>query len=443
MMFEREHSYMTVLPMEPKEVDDGVLHLTRLREAKDFRVNGLEEKNGGLKLKVTYRKEDYNVSLLPVDFAAPQLYRTEHFFSDREIKAIERAKKGLSVTVEFGADALTSYHLQLKIIHTLLPRTLAVFDDSAEKILSGRWVRLAAESAVVPERRYLYSIQAISDEGGAVWLHSHGLNRCGLSELEILDSHQETYRSHYSIAEAMADRMLELEEPLQEGEPLYLTQLTDELHLVTTYLRWDRAVPLYGETVLGGTADRGEGHDGNTAVIFAYPTQEDFEHGKVAKIGVYDKVLKGRPVYLTDEAETKQRKALAQERLYMIREAYADPENKILLELALPVTRADEEAQDDGKAWDGEETRSEERTTEELWFELIQILPEPEEDGAAFLARLDQQPKFAQGVARDDMGEYRWNQITHWLICTPHHRLTANDAYLWELEQEEKNYEQR
>ena len=122
----------------------------------------------------------------------------------------------------FGEDALDSYHLQLKLIHAVLPDAVAVLDDSSEKILSGHWVALAAVSSVPPAPRYIYTAQAVSGEEEIVWLHTHGLNRCGISELEVLNSTKDTYNSHYNVLETMANRLLELEEPLEPEEPCLL-----------------------------------------------------------------------------------------------------------------------------------------------------------------------------------------------------------------------------
>lgn len=403
----KELSYMLAVPVDPTDVANGVLHLARLKNAKDFTVNGLEEKAGELKLTIGYLGKEYTVRMIPTEFQIPELYRIQHFFPDVDIDALQKAHEGLGVIMEFGDDPLTSYHLQLKIIHAAIPQKLAVFDDSSEKILSGKWVALAAASAVAPAPRYLYTAQAVSDETGTVWLHSHGLNRCGLPELEVLASDKDNYQSHYSILETMANRMMEMDEPLEEGEPLYLARLSQEVHLVTTHINWKHAVEYFDEAMLGGKCDREESHNGNTSVIFAYPNQEAFEEGHLSSVQVYDELLENNPVYLISTKETERMKALAQERLNYVKKAYEDPENKILLKIGLE--------------------------GEHIWFELMQILPEPGDDGEEILAQLTQDPYYIPGMKAGDMGEYRWDQVTDWLIYTPDRRLSADDVYLLEL----------
>ena len=104
----------------------------------------------------------------------------------------------------------------------MLPDALAVIDDSSEKILSGRWVALAAESEVPPAPRYLYTAQAVSGEEDCVWLHTHGLNRCGRPELEVLASTKDNYQEHYNVLETLANRILEDEEVPEFGSPYFL-----------------------------------------------------------------------------------------------------------------------------------------------------------------------------------------------------------------------------
>ena len=134
-------SYMLAVPEDPTDVANGVLHLARLKNAKDFTVNGLEEKAGELQLTIGYLGKEYLVRMIPTEFKIPELYRIQHFFPDEDVEKLKKAHEGLGVILEFGEDPLEAYHLQLKIVHAALPKKLAVFDDSAEKVLSGKWWR--------------------------------------------------------------------------------------------------------------------------------------------------------------------------------------------------------------------------------------------------------------------------------------------------------------
>lgn len=96
------------------------------------------------------------------------------------------------VIMPFGKDHKSSFHFQLKLIDALMPEPVAIIDESAEQIFSGQWAHLAAASNTPPSPQYIYQIHAVTDEKDEVWLHTHGLARCGLPEIEILDAGKKT-----------------------------------------------------------------------------------------------------------------------------------------------------------------------------------------------------------------------------------------------------------
>lgn len=338
------------------------------------------------------------------------------FFPDLDIEAILKASMGLSVVMEFGEDALASYHAQLKVIHTLLPDVLAVLDYSSEKVLSGKWVSLAAVSKVPPAPRYIYTVQAVSSEETCVWLHSHGLNRCGLPEIEVLDSDEENYPNHYQVLETMANRMLEMEEPLELLEPIFLARVTEEIPLVATLVDWEEAISYYPEDMLGGEADREDGHNENTCCLFVYPSYDAMENGKYAPLSVFDELLKDNPMYMISNTETERMKKLARERLPYVLEAAKNPENKIIIKIGLVM---------DEEFWE------ENNRHEHIWFELM------EASNDTVTCRLTQEPYYVKNMHEGSVGTYTFEQITDWMIFTKERRLTADDVYLMgEVEEE-------
>lgn len=408
----KEKSYMLALPGE-QEPEGRMEVLRRLKNAPDFKVvTAVTEDEGSLEITVEYKGNRYRALLYPTGFELPEFYRCQHLFPDVDIEVMERAESGLAVEMMFGEDALDSYHLQLKLIHAVLPDAVAVLDDSSEKILSGHWVALAAVSSVPPAPRYIYTAQAVSGEEEIVWLHTHGLNRCGISELEVLNSTKDTYNSHYNVLETMANRLLELEEPLEPEEPLYLARLTDRAALVTTLVPWKEAVELYDADMLGGKGDRAEGHNGNTSVIFTYPSKADYEEGNYSPLSHYDEILGNNPIYWISTPETERMKALAVERVsYMLR-AMEVKENHILVKVGLTI---DEEYQEDNN------------TKEHIWFELLEA-----QDGK-FTAKLTQEPYYVSGMHQDDIGTYTYDDLTDWIIFTPERRITPDDVYIMDL----------
>ncbi len=409
----REKSYMLAIPADADALDDLAGIIKRVKMSPDFQVLFSDVEDGVLKLDIRYHEEKYRAEVYPMEFQLPQLYRCQHIFPDVDVDRLECASAGLAVEMVFGPDPLDSYHLQLKLCYALLPDILAVIDDSSEKILSGHWVALAAVSMVPPAPRYIFTAQAVAGEDGTVWLHTHGLNRCGLTELEILNSTKETYQEHYNVMETMAKRMLETEEPLEPGEPLYLARLSEDKVLVATLIPWKRALKYYGEEILGGQSDRQDGHNGNTSAIFVYPSRDDYENGNYAPLSIYDDILAQNPIYLFSLAETERMKALASERVAYLFRGLSNDENHALVKLGLTID---------------EEYRTEDNNKEHIWFELLG------RDGNQLNVKLTQEPYYIKGLHEGDIGTYPLSDLTDWIIYTPDGSITPDDVYIMDLE---------
>lgn len=407
---EKTRSHMLVIPADSSELENPRLFEKRLREAQDFRLESMEPDDNAMQIRIACGKETFSVEIYPTDFEIPELYRCQHFFPDLDIEAIQKVRYGLAVEMDFGADALSSYHLQLRLIHAMIPDALAVIDDSSEKILSGRWVSLAAKSKVPPAPRYLYTAQAVAgeEEDACVWLHTHGLNRCGCPELEVLNSNKENYQEHYNVLETLANRMLEDEAVPEFGTPYFLAYVAEGIPLVVTLIDWEEAVELYEPEMLGGEKDRKESHNRDTCVIFVYPSQESADKREFYPLDIYDKYMKGNPVFLISIEETARMRAQAVERISYFFDAFEDKENHLLVKLGLPVD---------------EEHKTQSNDREHIWFEVLEV------SGNRFRAKLTQEPYYIRDMHEGFVSEYGPEDVTDWLIYTPGGRISPDDVY--------------
>ncbi len=405
---EKTKSQMLVIPAGGNDLKNPEILVKRLYEAEDFRVESAEAGEECLQVTVICGEESFSMEMYPTGFSIPELYRCQHFFPDIDIEAIQKLEYGLAVEMVFGVNALSSYHLQLKLIHAMLPDALAVIDDSSEKILSGRWVALAAESEVPPAPRYLYTAQAVSGEEDCVWLHTHGRNRCCRPELEVLASTKDNYQEHYNVLETLANRILEDEEVPEFGSPYFLAYVAEGMPLVVTLIDWEEAVELYEPDMLGGKRDRKDGHDRDTCVVFVYPSQESADKGEFYPLDIYDKFMKENPVFMISNEETDRMRAQAVERISYLFDAAADQDNHILVKIGLPVD---------------EEHKTQDNEREHIWFELLEV------SGDRFQAKLTQEPYYIKDMHEGFVGEYGPEDVTDWLIYTPEGRISPDDVY--------------
>lgn len=407
----RTKSCMIAIPKCEEDLKDIEGIMNRISNNAEIKLLA-HEYDEGMKLTLEVEEMEYTVVMAPVDINLSEMYRIQHFFPDIDIDTVQKAEFGLEVDMEFGEDALTSYHAQLKIMNVLMPDAVAILDASSEKVLSGKWVKLAAESKVPPAPRYIYTVQAVSGEDDCVWLHSHGLNRCGIPELEVLNSTIDTYQSHYNIIETMAGRLLELEEPLEMGEPFYLARVTEDIPMFTTLVPWQEAVEHYPDDMLGGKCDREDSHNENTCGIFVFASQEDLENGEYSPVSIFDEFLQDNPLYMISNKETDRMRNLAAERLNYMLDASKNDENTIILKIGLEMD---------------EEFKEDDNEREHIWFELLEV-----EDGAV-RCRLTQEPYFVKNMHEGSEGTYTFDKITDWLIYTKERRISPDDVYIMNL----------
>ncbi|MBR2401220.1 MAG: DUF4026 domain-containing protein [Lachnospiraceae bacterium] len=409
----KERSFMLAIPKQPEELKDIQLLQSRIENAMDFQLLQISQTEEGAPChEIEYKGSTYKFVMYPEPFQIPQMFRIQHFFADVDVEEIEKQKMGIMVAMDYSDKALDSYHLQLKIINTIFPETLAALDYSAEKVLSGTWLSYAAKSQTPPAPRYLFTAQAVYT-GKDVWLHTHGLNRCGIMELEVLGSTKDTYQNHYHVLEAMASRLIDEPDALDEEGVMYVARLCNNQPLMATWIPWQQAMGMVKKGVTGGPQDRGgdNGHDGYTGGIYVYQSPDDMDNKKYSHLSVYDNLLDKNPMFMFTNEETDRLRTLALERVSYMKKAFENGAKAVLLKVGLQVD---------------EEHRTDTNQREHIWFELKSVAEN------TFTAQLTQEPYMVSGMHEGDIGTYPYEDITDWLVFTDKNRISPDDIYLFE-----------
>lgn len=404
-----EKSYMLVIP---KEENEDILKnaLERLEAMKDIKLleNHYDIEKNTFNIKLTYDNEEYEVGMYMGGISVPEYYVYRNIlFNDEEKLAILSAKKALTIFMKFNNNPSKSYQLQLRLAVTLIPDQIGVMDESAEKMLPAKWVNMTANSKVLPNPKNMFTVQAVKGETRNVWLHTHGLNRCGITELEILESDSKNYQSHYNLINTYALYLLDKKdefEPHYNGA--YIGRLINDDPVVVTCVSWTEGINEYKKLDLGGLEDRKEGHNSKTSIIFLYQSEEDENNKVLKKVSIYDDIWSENPIFFISDKETERMKKLAIERFDYIKEALENKDNQVLLKIGLPL-------EEKGKY-------------EHIWFELEEI------KGNKFKAKLTQEPYNVEGIHTGDEAWYTKNDITDWIIYTKEYAINPDTAYLLE-----------
>ena len=403
-----EESYMIAIP---KQIDKDTFSSVRERinSIPGVELKGVtppSDKNP-IRFVVEYDGEQYTGGMYAGEFSLPNVWgKQDYYFTEDEWEELKTKDKAITLFMKCNKDAKKSFHLQLKLIVALVPDLLGVMDESAERMLCARWVKMAAESSVTPGPNDMFIVQAVGEKDGSVWLHTHGLCRFGLTELEIVDSDAENYNNHYNVISCFASRLLDKKEEFEPRKSsAFLGYLSNNQPIVTTYVPWIEGLKEYPKLELGGARDRKEAHNTRTSLIFLYTCEEDEKNGKLTKVSVYDKLWGENPLFFFSNEETDRMRRLARERFHFVKESL-EKGYQIIIKIGLQ--------QDD----------AEEGELEHIWFEIKEF------DGDKFRATLTQEPYNVSGIHTGDERWFTINDVTDWVIYTKEYPVTPDKAYL-------------
>ncbi len=401
-----EKSYMMIIPKTDKDLLKKTID--NLESTKEIKV--LDKKTDIAKqticFKIKYEKCEYEVGMYVGGVSVPDYYLNNLALSAEEKKEILAAKSCLTIYMPFNENPKKCFHLQLKLGLLLVPDLLAVLDESAERVFTRDWVKMEAESKVIPSAKDLFSVQAVSANDGRVWLHTHGLARCGLRELEILDSKGEISRNHYNLINSYAMYLIDRDKDEDYVGGDYIGRLINDIPVVATHVPWIVGLKEYKHLKLGGKKDRKNGHNSLSDIIFLYTSEENEQNNVLSKISIYDDLWGDNPLFFFSDDETKRMKSVAIERFNYVKSEFKKLKDKetILLKIGLPL-------KEKGKF-------------EHIWFELLEF------KGTKFKAKLTQEPYYFPDIHTGFESWYTVDDLTDWIIYKEDMTITPDNVYL-------------
>ena len=295
---------------------------------------------------------------------------------------------GVSVLLD-GPRPLWDFHRQLRLLGALVPHPVLVLDASASTTRPASWLANVLASSVPPAPTALYSVHAVHDDPkGPVWVHTHGLTRCGAIELELLDVPANEVETFQPLIDAVAAMFIE-HGPPPPGEPFVAGR---DLELV-----W-RPWPEAARKVCGpGRAKhRDDAHCIPSGVLLA--PKKGFVGRKLVSPTIYASVLRDNPMLYLSTMETERMGLLAMERLPQLRalfERHCERRDvRVLVKLGFPMD-------------EGDETQR-----EHLWFEVHGF------DDERVDATLLNAPYHIAALNAGDRGHYPLSRLSDFAVVT-------------------------
>lgn len=173
-------------------------------------------------------------------------YCNRNLLEDERIEMHQATQIMQCVTYfNFGCE-LSCWILQLAVIDAIVGECYALLDGVTNVFLSGAWVTDMAHTTTPPRLDLGYIIHGVSpeDEQAAdYWLHTHGLLKFGLPELEIMRVSREQVSVCQGIIQTLAMRLLQEPECWYEnnGEAILVAQ-TEQQEIGVHLMPWQTAV---------------------------------------------------------------------------------------------------------------------------------------------------------------------------------------------------------
>lgn len=386
----------------------------KLQSAQAFELISFQQESteqGEYVAKIKYLDNEYNISMSIQKVSDIHLeeYALGNMVEESDMNTAMSQPNFIETAIFFSDKPLESFHLQLKILNAIVPQASLVIDFASFRLLSGKWLKMTAGSSIPPSPDYLYSLHAVYDEkatGTEYWFHTHGLLRCGIIELEILNV-KSGPQQMYDLINNVVKKFLT--EPTKENQTF--TTGYDGLNINLAWIKWENALTDLPETTLGSNKDRkgdNSAHIEPSGVLFAV------EEGNLISPEIYVPTLANNPIYYISNKETARMSELAKERFHYYIELYKKHTSVARRGFFGKLLNRKE---DEGNKWGfivklGLEVDHAENPTEKehLWFE-VQELNEKEIKG-----KLMNQPYWIASLNEGDIKIYPVSLLTDWII---------------------------
>ncbi len=365
-------------------------------------------------ITVKYLNREFDVSfyLEPLKKANIGHFQRYHKLNYSENEVLESEQfEGITVVMDYSKaqfHPIVCYHVQLKAMCSLIDNECIYIDFNTERILSGVWTKLQSKTNTPPAFKYLYTVQAVGSDtnDGKVWLHTHGLNRCGRIEFEIMDSNVELCDDHATILSNFCDWILANPTPIAERSPITIGKDLNDHKIVLTWLYWATANKQYDKNLIGGANYRDPYHNRFIGTIYALSSADSKELLPLSSIDTsnYKYAIKVLP-----ETENVRISMLAKERFNFLRNWATLSSADAKVKVALPIH--------------SQEANSEENTFEHIWCQLHKF------DKQSIFCEVLDTPKFLTDVKRGDKIKVSLNNLSDWYLEVDNMQVTPDTVY--------------
>ena len=295
----------------------GVTGVLERLKALDFPIEEAEtvlpsHPNWEWEISAVWRDEEQEIALqiyaTHTDRELVDVHTTLGHLEEHEATALKACNRSLGISLTLpDLDPLGGFHLQIRLLQALAPLAAGVVDHSSFVARPMGWLEEAAASPVPPHPQTLWTIHAVW-EGDRCWLHTHGMDRCGLLELDMVDIPREDAGTMAQLLNTAASLMLDNGVP-EPDQDFYIGQ-----DMPVVWLPVEKALEILGSVDQGGMDDRDEIHMGERGLLLTKEEGKLWGHN-YGSLMRFRPLMDAHPLLYVSDMETARRTALARARL--------------------------------------------------------------------------------------------------------------------------------
>ncbi len=292
-------------------------------------------------LRTEYEDGDELVSLFRLHIADNQdpeawaydaaEYRNRNLLEDERLEMQQAAQTVECITYFDLDDPQISWMLQLAVLDAVAGECYAVQDMVSGQFFSGTWLAEMAQTHTPPSLEMAYVIHVVTpenDHADDFWMHTHGLLKFGMPELEILRARREQLENFQNLINSVSQMMLDDNDIWQTDEAITCAQseqgmVSMRLMPWQSALRSDLLAPvkkgLFKRSIERFNGDLGERADDD---VHSKPSLVVFgdNDGQMVPLSAFDQALAADQhlMFMLPNAESERMHWLAQEKLPLL-----------------------------------------------------------------------------------------------------------------------------
>lgn len=229
------------------------------RIAQHFGVELKQMDAGGWTLIAKHR--DHAWAIRPQARAPGESHQYTHSaLSPHEVTIAEQSSWTLTIAGRINPDApLHDLARLLRVLRVAAPDACAIIDPDTQAMHGPQWLDHVVGTQLPPRLDAFYQVHRIHEDG-LIWLHTHGLERLGVPELEMLGVSTQNLEQATRLFRAGVAHLVHQGVPAH-GEPVQLGR-----GMVVSFIPWNIAHP-YLRHHPGGPADRDDAHECHNLVL--------------------------------------------------------------------------------------------------------------------------------------------------------------------------------